>query len=107
MGAWAVNIVVFAIFFAMAGNFTSSSVPIYCCVVVQVICNYIYVKVFLKLEENIGAVLMNNSKIPSTVYGYFESLVYAGTWIETNTTPALDEMEVEDADIGATAGDGV
>jgi len=74
IGTWAVNFVVFAFFLSIVTLFTKSTLPIYCCVGVQVILNIVYVKVFLKLEENIGAVLLNNLSIPGTIYGYFVRL---------------------------------
>jgi hypothetical protein len=70
VGGWAINFVFVAMYVSLVPLFCSSFTPVYFCLGIQVLCDIIYIKVLLKLEENIGEVLLTNLSIPSFIYGF-------------------------------------
>jgi len=69
MPEWAINLLIFSALLSIFGF--KGGWPF---MLGQIFLNYVYVKYISKLEENIGEVLMNNRKIPSVIWGYFNSL---------------------------------
>ena len=71
IGGWTLNVLGFAFVVSIVG-FGYHLFGVLAC---QFFLNYFYVKVLLKLEENIGAVALCNNKVPTIIYGFSDNMV--------------------------------
>jgi len=73
MAAITINVVLFSIITSFLSNYIEGWTPMFVVGGILVFVDWVYVKIILRLEENVFFVIGANIKIPSTVLGYRES----------------------------------